>query len=178
MKSLVWVVSMVGVLAAAPTVASAAENQEPMTPGWLSIVYTEETVIDAAPATIWNVLVDLPRYPEWNPWLLSAVGDMVPGGKVVVDVVLNGGTQKAEHTVITVEPYTRFCWKDAGWTAILVPAQRCRTLTLRADGKVTFVSQLILDGLLAKLADLTNGASLRSGMHAETDALRVRAESL
>ncbi len=135
-------------------------------------------VIHAAPATIWGVILDLPRYAEWDPWLTHAEGDMTPGGQVTVDVVLNGSTQEAEHTVITVEPYTRFCWKDAGWTTRLVPAQRCRTLELRADGSVKYVNELILDGLLAKLVDLTNGASMRAGMAAENAALRQRAEAL
>ncbi len=150
----------------------------PLTPTAHSKVYHTETVIAAAPATIWGVMMDLPRYGEWNPWLIHAEGDMVEGGSVQVDVILNGNTQKADHTVVTVEPYTRFCWKDAGWTTIFAPAQRCRTLTVQADGTVKYVNELIIFGVLAWVVDLSNGASLRSGMEGENAGLKHRAESL
>jgi len=166
------------VLAVTPAQVAAAGNEVPKTPGACSVVYHEEVVIAASPSTIWNVLIDLPSYGAWNPWLIHAEGDMVPGGAVTVEVILNGNAQKAEHTVITVEPYTRFCWKDAGWTAWLAPAQRCRTFEPRPDGTVKFVNELMIDGVLAKLVDLTNGASLRAGMAAESAALKQRAESL
>jgi hypothetical protein len=155
-----------------------ARAEAPHGPGWLSVVYREEVVIAATPATIFGVILDLPRYGEWNPWLTHAEGQMVEGGAVTVQVVLNGATQSASHTVIAVEPFTRFCWKDAGWTTIFAPGQRCRTLTVRDDGTVRFVNELIIDGLLAHLVDLSTGASLRSGMAAENAALKQRAETL
>ena len=155
-----------------------AAAEEPHGPNWLSVVYHEEITIAASPATIFGVILDLAHYGEWNPWLTHAEGQMVEGGSVTVQVVLNGQTQTAEHTVIKVEPYTRFCWKDAGWTTIFAPGQRCRTLTVKADGTVRFVNETIIDGLLAHLVDLTTGASLRAGMQAENAGLKQRAESL
>ena len=51
-------------------------------------------------------------------------------------------------------------------------------VTVQADGKVRFVNELIIDGLLAHLVDLTTGASLRAGMQGENAGLKARAESL
>jgi Polyketide cyclase / dehydrase and lipid transport len=141
-------------------------------------VYREEIVINAAPSTIFGVILDLPHYGEWNPWLTRAEGDMVPGGHVTVDVVLNGRTQKAEHTVLTVEPFTRFCWEDYGWTTVFAPAHRCRTLEVQADGSVKLVNELVIQGALSWLVDLSNGAALRTGMAGENAGLKRRAESL
>jgi hypothetical protein len=155
-----------------------ATAEEPHGPGWLSVVYHEEITIAASPATIFGVILDLVHYGEWNPWLTHAEGDMVEGGSVEVQVVLNGQTQSADHTVIKVQPDTRFCWKDAGWTTVFAPGQRCRTLTVQPDGKMRFVNELIIDGLLAHLVDLTTGASLRAGMQGENAGLKARAESL
>ena len=155
-----------------------AAAEEPHGPGWLSVVYREEITIAATPAKIFGVILDLPAYGAWNPWLTHAEGQMVEGGAVTVQVVLNGQTQTANHTVIKVEPFTRFCWKDAGWTTFFAPGQRCRTLTLRPDGTVRFVNELIVDGIFAHLVDLATGASLRSGMQGENSGLKARAESL
>jgi hypothetical protein len=161
----------------APAPAIAADTLTPRTPGPLSVVYKEEAVIAATPERIWDVLVDLPRYGEWNPWLPHAEGVMQPGGVVHVDVLLNGSVMKAEHVVLVVEPSVRFCWRDSGWNSWFVYGQRCRTLAPLADGTVRFTSELLIDGIFSWFADLTNGASLRAGMAAETAALAQRAES-
>ena len=178
-KSLVNVAASLALaLATVGASATPAAAEEPHGPGFLSVVYREEITIHATPEKIFGVILDLAHYGEWNPWLTHAEGQMVEGGAVTVQVVLNGQTQTANHTVIKVEPYTRFCWKDAGWTTIFAPGQRCRTLTVKADGQVRFVNELIIDGLLAHLVDLTTGASLRAGMQGENAGLKARAESL
>ncbi len=158
--------------------AAATPSQPPATPGPFAVVFHEDSVIRATPETIWGVIMDLGAYGEWNPWLPSASGDMSPGGAVTVQVVLNGSTQTAYHTVVTVEPYTRFCWKDAGVTAYFVPAQRCRTLKVLANGDVKFENELFLDGILAWVGNLMYGGSLKAGLAGETAALKQRAESL
>jgi hypothetical protein len=160
------------------TAVAATPSQPPATPGPFAVVFHEDSVIRATPQAIWGVIMDLPAYGAWNPWLLSATGDMSPGGSVTVQVVLNGSAQTAYHTVVTVEPYTRFCWKDAGVTAYFVPAQRCRTLKVLANGDVKLENELFLDGLLAWIGNLAYGASLKSGLAGETAALKLRAESL
>src|SRR5262245_32631518 len=53
-----------------------------------SLVYREEAVIAAPAERVWDTLVDLPRYAEWNPWLLHAEGDLSPGGVVRAEVLL------------------------------------------------------------------------------------------
>src|SRR6266540_421336 len=87
-----------GMLAVAATPGLAAA-ETPKTPDACARVYHEETVIAASPATIFGVILELSKYGEWNPWLISAEGDMVEGGSVTVQVVLNGQSQKADHTV-------------------------------------------------------------------------------
>ena len=123
------------------------------------------------------MLVDLPAYRDWNPWLRSAEGRVAPGAGVRARVLLNGEIRTADHIVLVVEPGRRLCWRDAGWTAAFVYGQRCRWIEPLPDGRVRFVQELLLDGAFAGMADAMYGDSLVAGMTAETAALRVRAES-
>jgi hypothetical protein len=38
--------------------------------------------IDATPELVWEVLTDVPAYPEWSPLLTSAEGTFTEGGRV------------------------------------------------------------------------------------------------
>jgi hypothetical protein len=165
-----------------PPVAAHAEAlaavDPPHVPGPCSIVYESDAVIKGTVDQVWQTLTDLPRYSEWNPWVVQAEGQLVPGGDVKVQVILNGHQQAADHTVLTVNPKTDFCWKDSGWNSWFVYAQRCRTLTPKPDGTVYYHVELLLDGPIDWLADWTEGKAMRDGMSAETAALKQRVESL
>jgi uncharacterized protein YndB with AHSA1/START domain len=155
----------------------AMSSGEPQAPTSTSVVLAASALIAAPPERIWSILVDLPAYREWNPWLTAAAGTIAPGADVRVRVVLNGATRDADHVVLAVEPGHKLCWRDAGWSTIFVYGQRCRWLDRRSDGSVYFSQELLLDGPFAELAERRYGASLRAGMAAETAALRQRAES-
>lgn len=151
---------------------------EPREPGPLSVVFHEETLIDASSATIWEVMTDLASYSEWNPWVIKAEGEMAKGGIVWVDVKLGLFTMHAKHVVLVVEPESRLCWRDAGWNANFVYGQRCRTLSVQPDGKVLYSVDLLVDGILSGTSKLFQGKDLATGLAAETKAIRERAESL
>ena len=98
--------------------------------------------------------------------------------------VIFGGKEIARHhrcyekRRIIVDPEHQLCWKDSGWNSWLVYAHRCRTLTLQPDGKVLYRNQLVIDGILAGITRLTQGAALDAGMIAENQALAERAGGL
>jgi hypothetical protein len=150
----------------------------PHQPGSCSVVYESDAVIRGTVDQVWDTLADFPRYSEWNPWVVSAEGKLEPGAGVAVQVVLNGHQQRADHVVLTVNPKTDFCWRDAGWNSWFVYGQRCRWLQPKPDGTVAYHVELLLDGPIDWLADWTNGKALRDGMAAETAALKKRVESL
>lgn len=152
------------------------ELEAPRDPSSCAVVFEEETVIAAPVARIWNLLVDLRHYGDWNPWIVYADGDAVPGAVVNADVVMGDRIMEVEHVVLAVDPMTRFCWRDGGFSALFVYGQRCRWLEPRPDGTVRFHQQLLLDGPFAHVAELLYASALRSGMANETAALRVTAE--
>ena len=42
-----------------------------------------EVVIDAPPEAVWDILTDLHRYPDWNPFVVSSEGSVEVGAKLV-----------------------------------------------------------------------------------------------
>jgi hypothetical protein len=167
----------------APDVEVSAQEQElfgapeaPRNPSSLAVFFRSEATIHVSAQAIFDIIIDFDSYGEWNPWLLSAEGDAVVGEHVKADVNMGGKVQSYDHVVIAVEPYTRFCWRDAGWNSWFAYAQRCRTLTPQADGSTLLKVETFIDGPLAKLAAALQGSNLQSGQDAETAALKVRAE--
>ncbi|WP_406191895.1 SRPBCC domain-containing protein [Streptomyces sp. NBC_01017] len=164
-------------LLSAPSGAAAgtSDGLDPRVPSAHSVIYREQAVIATPPEHIWQLITDLPGYSSWNPWVVRADGTLARGATVNVDVVLGSHTMHAQHTVLVVEKNTRLCWRDAGWNALLVYGQRCRTLQQQPDGSVLYTSELLLDGPLASVTDFTIGKHMRAGMAAETAALKRHA---
>lgn len=158
-------------------VCGCAEDVIPRAASANSIVLSRQTVIHAAPERVFAILVDLPAYRHWNPWLTEASGRAEPGGVVVANVILGEERMRAGHVVLTVDPPSRFCWRDAGWTTAFVYGQRCRWITRLPQGGVLFRQELLLEGPFYEMAYNRYGKALRDGMAAETQAIKIRAES-
>jgi polyketide cyclase/dehydrase/lipid transport protein len=151
---------------------------EPLkTPSSCAVFYRGEAEIQAPASVVWELLSDLPGYASWNPWIIEAHGDLVPGGTVYVQAANGGQPIQAEHYVLVVDEESTLCWRDAGWNSWFVQAQRCRWIEEQPDGSVHFHQELFLDGILAGIADLAMGAGLRAGVAAETAALKQHAEA-
>lgn len=150
----------------------------PREAGPLSVVFIEETLIDADPSTIWGIIVDLNAYDKWNPWIIRAQGRMEKGGLVDAEVKNGESIIRTKHAVILAEGTSRFCWINAGWRASFVYIQRCRSLIVQDDGRVNYRVELIIDGVLSRVSQLIQGKDLHHGMIVEMQALKQRAEGL
>lgn len=75
-----------------------------------------EIDIEAPPEAVWNVLVDLTAYAEWNPFIVSAEGNVEVGQEL--DNRLrrpNGRTMRFTPTVTKVAPAEVFEWLGRLW---------------------------------------------------------------
>jgi hypothetical protein len=57
-----------------------------------------EIDIDTAPATVWVILTDLDHYSDWNPFIISATGDVAVGAR------LNNRLQPPDGKAMTFKP--------------------------------------------------------------------------
>lgn len=67
--------------------------------------------IDAPPERIWEVLVDLPAWEEWNPFIPSVKGTLQVGGRLRIVVVPPGiKPMQFRPEVFVVRPFGEILW--------------------------------------------------------------------
>lgn len=70
-----------------------------------------EIRIQADSEAIWRVLTDFDGYPEWNPFIKSLTGEMVPGNTIrVLLQPQTGSAMRFSPKVLWVEPNRGFGW--------------------------------------------------------------------
>ena len=68
--------------------------------------------IAAPTASVWEVLTDFPRYPEWNPFIPSIFGSPRQGDKLKVRIQPTGkGAMTFKPVVLVAEPNRELRWK-------------------------------------------------------------------
>lgn len=70
-----------------------------------------EIKIEAPPDKVWNILTDLERYSEWNPFVRGIHGDLREGAKLEIHLGPPGQRgMKFKPAVTKVEPQKAFHW--------------------------------------------------------------------
>jgi hypothetical protein len=138
----------------------------------------QEALIEAPAGTVFEVITDLPRYAEWNPWIVKAAGTPTEGATIQVRSLVGGRIMKVDHRILRSKPDAEFRWCDLGWFTRLAYGERARGLEPRGEGKVAYRVELTITGPFSSLVKAVLGRSLAHGLKAETDALKVRAERL
>ena len=70
-----------------------------------------EIEIEAAPEEVWRVLTDFAAYPEWNPFVKSARGELREGGRLEIFVqVPEGRGMGFKPKVLRVAPARELRW--------------------------------------------------------------------
>ena len=133
--------------------------------------------IDAPPCEIWRVLVDLDRYPEWNRYATSAVGELRVGGEVEINVPRQGEKRGPVNNRVTeLVINQRLCWRSLSWYKFLVYGVRCRHLEVQSDGTTIFREVETMHGSLAGVIQRAMAPQLLRGLQSECDSLKEEVE--
>lgn len=89
-----------------------------------------QQVIEASPATIWNLLTDASQYPNWNTTIIKLEGKIAQGGKIKLTSTLDP-SRTFKLRVKAFIPHQKLVWGDAMGT---------RTYSLAAQGNDTLFS--------------------------------------
>ncbi len=122
------------------------------------------------------MLVDLPRYGEWNPFTVAVRSTLEVGAEVDMDVRLNGRMRRQRETVLAVQPHRRLDWGMQLGPRWLLRAERHQRLTAEQGARTRYVTVDRIEGWLAPLVHLLYGRTLTAGFAAMTAALKERVE--
>jgi uncharacterized protein YndB with AHSA1/START domain len=144
-------------------------------------VVTSVTVEIAAPAAfVWDVLVDYPNYPEWNPYTVKVETTLEIG--TVIDLHLpardgSGGTFVNREFIRVVDPPHHLRY-DTGEEIPGVFGVRDQWITELGPDRCAYYTTDTISGKYAdKVIELT-GDWIKAGFDSVAHALKERAEQL
>jgi hypothetical protein len=144
-------------------------------------VVTSETVEIAAPASfVWDVLVDYPSYPEWNPYTIAVETSLEIGDRIDLTLPNPDGTDgtilNREYIRIVDPPHhLRY---DTGEEYQGLLGMRDQYITELGPDRCTYYTTDTLSGELADLVMEMNGDWIQAGFDSVANALKTRAELL
>jgi uncharacterized protein YndB with AHSA1/START domain len=144
-------------------------------------VVTSVTVEIAAPAAfVWDVLVDYPSYPQWNPYTIAVETSLEIG--TPIDLTLpdpdgSDGTILNREFIRIVDPPHHLRY-DTGEEYPGLLGARDQWISELGPDRCSYVTTDELSGELADLVMETNGDWIQSGFDAVAHALKTRAEQL
>ena len=137
-----------------------------------------EIEIHAHTERVWRVLIDFSSYPEWNPFVRRASGEVQVGARLHVFIQPSGGKAMSfQPTVLVAEPNRELRWLGHLWVPGLFDGEHSFRIEPLSDGRVRFVQKEQFRGLLVPLLTRMLDGDTRRGFEEMNRALKLRAES-
>jgi len=138
-----------------------------------------EIEIDAPPERVFDILLDLRSYSDWNPFTPQVESSLELGAPVHMRVRLRSATRlsrQVEYVTANERPH-KLCWGANIGARFLVRADRCQTLSPLDDRRTRYVCTDEIQGWLAPLVMLMYGDVMQRGFDDCAMALKKRAEA-
>jgi hypothetical protein len=136
-----------------------------------------EIEIDAPAARVWQVLTDFAAFPDWNPFMTTAEGDLVAGGRLRVALHSPGHRPMTFRPILlTVEPEKGFRWLGHLGVPGIFDGEHEHTLEPLGPDRTRYVQSERFRGVLVPFV----GAMLKDttrGFEEMNRALKARAEA-
>lgn len=135
-----------------------------------------EIEIQARPDEVWQVLTNLDKYPEWNPFIKRAIGNGTVGEKVEI-TVRSGAKEIVLHCIVArVEPNKELCWKYHVISPFLFRGEHSFIIDQVESNRVRFIDRETFNGLLVATQAKDIDTNSKQGFEAMDNALKVRVE--
>jgi hypothetical protein len=131
------------------------------------------TQIDAPPMAVWAVLADLSRYPEWNPLIREASGQLAAGERITLRAVnpANGRLMTVKAKIVAADPGAELRWASS--VPGIMTGEHSFVLT-PLDGGTRLAQTEIYGGLLAATVSVPR---TETSFQALNEALKQLAET-
>lgn len=144
----------------------------------MSLIIEHVLDIDAPPAVVWEVLTDLARYREWNPFVIDCRSTLVPGEPIDLLVKLRAKPQNQREWMIENVAGNRFAYRMKPFPLGALSSRRSHELEDLRDGRTRYRSHMRLSGWLMPLVRALLGNNLERGFSEMSAAVRARSEQL
>jgi hypothetical protein len=135
-----------------------------------------EIEIQARPDEVWQVLTNLDKYPEWNPFIKRAIGNAKVGEKVEI-TVRSGTKEMVLHCIVArVEPNKELCWKYHVISPFLFRGEHSFIIDQVESNRVRFIDRETFNGLLVATQAKDIDTNSKPGFEAMDKALKGRVE--
>jgi hypothetical protein len=137
-----------------------------------------EIEIDASAESVWKTLTDFASYPEWNPMIIRASGELRPGARLKIRFEPEGSRG---HTfrpkLMIVDPNRELRW--LGWPRLpgFFDTEHYWIIDERPGGKTHLLHGTVIYGLLAPLGGKAMERQSRGPFEMMNRAHKERAES-
>jgi hypothetical protein len=136
-----------------------------------------EIDIQATPDRVWGTLTDFDAYPDWNPFIVQAAGQLVPDSRLELRLRLPGRRPTTfRPEVLEAAPAQRLRWLGNLLVPGLFDGDHSFTIEPTGPDQVRLTQQEEFRGLLAPLILAFIGKPTKEGFRQMNQALKVRVE--
>lgn len=133
--------------------------------------------IQASAERVWQILTDFVSFPQWNPFIRRASGNVQVGERLEVKIQPSSASGMTfRPTVLKAEPNRELRWLGHLLIPGLFDGEHIFTIEPLGTNRVLFVQREIFTGLLVPLFTGRIDTSSRRGFEEMNQALKVRAE--
>ena len=136
-----------------------------------------EIEINASAERVWHILTDFPSFPQWNPFIRSASGELKPGEQLEVTIQPSGARSMTFHpTLLKTDLNCELRWLGRLRIPGLLDGEHIFTIKRLDADHVRFTQREIFTGLLVPLRGQRLDINTRRGFKEMNQALKKRAE--
>jgi len=137
-----------------------------------------EVTIDAPVEIVWGVVTDLHQYSEWNPFIVSAAGDVAVGQRLTNRMQPPGGKAMTfKPTVTNVDSGQTFEWLGRFGLPGVFDGRHRFDLSPTPDGGTHVVHSERFSGVFVRFLRKSLDTQTRQGFEVMNAALKTRAEN-
>lgn len=132
--------------------------------------------IDAQPATVYSILMDFEKYPEWNPFVIAISGYSMVGEQLSIHLQSGPKQYTFQPKVLINETDREFKWQGKLYFKGLFDGAHYFKLNPASGGGTEFTHGENFSGLLSGIILRSIGEDTRNNFESMNQALKQRAE--
>ena len=136
-----------------------------------------EIEIDASAEAVWEILVDFGAYPDWNPLIRSAVGEVLELKRIKIKVELTPNRRMTfRPTLLKVTPGQELRWLGRLMLPGLFDGAHAFLLNQVSATRTKLIQKERFTGMLVPIIWRFIAADTERTFHAMNKALKIRTE--